>query len=118
MHPTWKSLTQINHLDELVEISNHRPVIIFKHSTRCSLSEMAFDRLKNDWEHLSDEMDLFYLDLLEHRSLSNEIESRFMVRHESPQILIMSQGEIIGHTSHREVGTDFIKSALLSSEKI
>ena len=97
----WIALTDIAQLDRVVEDSTTKPVLLFKHSTRCSISDMAKARL--DRSNLSDTMDAYYLDLITYRPLSQAIAERFAVHHESPQILLIRNGECILDASHNSI---------------
>ena len=97
----WKPLQEAGQLDELVAESFHQPVVIFKHSTRCSISTMAKARLEREksLEHVR----FYYLDLLNYRSLSHQIAERFQVHHESPQVLLIRAGECVYDESHQGI---------------
>lgn len=97
----WNSLNQLDQLDLIKDESKKQTVLIFKHSTRCSISRASLDRLERNWKE--DEMAAlkpYFLDLLSFRGISNEISNTFNVEHESPQLLIVRNGEVIYHTSH------------------
>ncbi|MDP1842456.1 MAG: bacillithiol system redox-active protein YtxJ [Sediminibacterium sp.] len=89
----WTPLVSIEQLDAIREASNQVPQVIFKHSTRCSISSMALNRLERE---LTPENAVFYyLDLLQYRSVSNEVAEMFQVHHESPQVLVIKNGTCI-----------------------
>ena len=109
----WLPLTEISQLDGIVShsLDDATPLIcIFKHSTRCSISNMVKSRLERTW---SDEITtpVYYLDLLKHRAISDDIVRRFNVIHESPQLLLIKNGECVSHTSHHGINTDFIAAS-------
>ncbi len=89
----WIALTEDGQLEEIKEKSNQQPVVIFKHSTRCSISSMAKNRLER--ETPADNILFYYLDLIRYRPVSNKIAADFHVPHESPQILLIKNGECI-----------------------
>ncbi len=94
----WINLRTEDQLDELISKSATRPQIIFKHSIRCSISALAKNRL--DKEKTPEEMDFYYLDLINNRPLSNKVAEVFNVSHESPQVLVIKNGESIYDESH------------------
>lgn len=94
----WIHLSSEEHLNELKEKSNTRPQVIFKHSTRCSISSMAKSRLERSAQ--PEDLDFYYLDLIKYRNISNKISTDFSVYHESPQVLILMNGECIYDESH------------------
>jgi len=95
----WKLLTDLVQLDQIDEESSIQPVIIFKHSTRCSVSRMALRHFENDFD-TEGAIIPYFLDLLEHRDISNEIASRYSLVHQSPQLLLISKGKSIYDVSH------------------
>ena len=97
----WISLTDIAQLDSITKNSFVTPQVIFKHSTRCSISSMALNRLER--EEAPTNTDFYYLDLIKHRDISNAIADKFNVYHESPQILVIKNGECIYDESHQGI---------------
>ncbi|UKJ08355.1 bacillithiol system redox-active protein YtxJ [Solitalea lacus] len=77
--------------------------IIFKHSSRCSISLFAKKRFEQDWTELPAETELYFLDLLNYRPVSAAIAEIFQVHHESPQLLLIKDGECIYESSHGEI---------------
>ena len=94
----WIHLTDEGQLNELITKSQHKPQVIFKHSSRCSISAVAFQRLQKAQQ--PDNLEFYFLDLLAHRSLSNKIAETFGVHHESPQVLLIKNGRCIFDESH------------------
>lgn len=102
----WKELTSQEHLEHLKIQSEHTPQVIFKHSTRCSISSMAKSRLERSAAPQGVEFN--FLDLIRYRDLSNHIEKEFGVVHESPQVLLIWNGECIYEESHSGIVMDEI----------
>ncbi len=100
----WIQITDECLLDEIKLKSFQQAQIIFKHSTTCSISSMAKNRLEKGETNL----DIYYLDLLNFRNISNKIESAFQVHHESPQILVIKNGECIYDESHYGINLEEI----------
>lgn len=100
----FKTLDNVAQLNEIDTLSKNKKQIIFKHSTRCSVSTFAKKVLLSEF---SDDMekifDVYYLDLLNYREVSNTVASHYGVHHESPQILIISEGKCIYDASHDDV---------------
>ncbi len=94
----WIDLTDGFQLDKIKELSKQKVQLIFKHSTRCSISSMAKNRLERIPQN--GEIDFNFLDLIKHRHLSNKIAEEFAVYHESPQVLLIKNGECIYNESH------------------
>ena len=107
----WIPLTDEKQLAEIVETSQQKPVVIFKHSTRCSISSMSLDRLLRNWkEEDSAQITPYYLDLIAYRSLSDLVAQRFGISHESPQVLLLKDGKVTYHESHYGISYAEIKS--------
>jgi bacillithiol system protein YtxJ len=102
----WIPLTDEAQLQEIISKSGTRPQVIFKHSTRCSISSVAMQRLKRG--QLPDELEFYYLDLITYRKLSNKVAEQFDVPHESPQILIIRNGACVYDESHMGISVDDI----------
>jgi bacillithiol system protein YtxJ len=98
----WIPLTNLDQLNEIVALSNEKPVAIFKHSTRCSVSRFALKQFENQFDS-ADATDTYFLDLIEHRDVSNEIANRFQVVHQSPQLLLIKSGQSIYDASHSDI---------------
>ncbi|MDA6071389.1 bacillithiol system redox-active protein YtxJ [Flavobacterium sp. AC] len=107
----WTELTDIAQLMEIAAISNEKPVIIFKHSTRCSISRMALKQFEREFD-LNDTVDAYFLDLIAHRDISNEIASRFNVYHESPQLILIRNGKAVYDVSHSDIDAVALKAKI------
>jgi bacillithiol system protein YtxJ len=109
----WISLQELRQLEDISAESKERPVLIYKHSTRCNVSRTAFDRLVRKWNpDATGEARVYFLDLLTHRDISSAIAERFGVEHQSPQVLIISNGRSILDLSHFEIDFDQISEVL------
>lgn len=102
----WEQLTEETQLVVIKEQSFTQPVVIFKHSTRCSISSMAKSRLERVQQ--PEGIIFYYLDLIRYRSISNKVEELFNVYHESPQVLLIKNGECIYDESHNGIDMDEI----------
>ena len=102
----WKVLTTENQLDEIKQRSVLQPQVIFKHSTRCATSSVAKSRLER--AKTPEKVDFYFLDLIKFRGISNKIAEDFSVYHESPQILVIKNGECIYDESHSAIDMEEI----------
>ena len=99
--------TLLENKEQLQEIkSSDQYSLIFKHSTRCSISMMAKKRFELDWDALPNNINLYFLDLIRYREISNTIADIFEVHHESPQLLLIKDGECIYETSHGAISAE------------
>ena len=109
----WISLTDSKQLDEILAESKLKPVLIYKHSTRCNISRSAFDRLERRWDAKAiGDVKRYFLDLISFRDLSNRIADVFQVEHHSPQLLVISDGRSVLDLSHYDIDFDRVVSAL------
>ena len=95
----WIPLTQIDQLDSISEASLSKTQLIFKHSTRCGISRMVMNQFVDAYD-VEANADLYYLDLLSYRDVSNEVGYKFQVTHQSPQLLVIKNGIAVAHASH------------------
>jgi bacillithiol system protein YtxJ len=108
----WIHLESEQQLLDAIETSASKPVVIFKHSTRCSISSMAMNRLKNAASKYGVVADLYYLDLLSYRPISSLVADTLEVTHESPQLLIVKDVKCVFHTSHGNIREEILESHL------
>jgi bacillithiol system protein YtxJ len=97
----WEQLTEESQLETVLQQSHQQPVVIFKHSTRCSISAMAKSRLER--AETPENVVFYFLDLIRYRSVSNRIAEMFQVYHESPQVLLIKNGECVYDESHNGI---------------
>lgn len=106
----WIPLCSIEDLEQVIHLSQEKPQVIFKHSTRCNISSVAKNRLER--AGTTGELQFHYLDLISYRPLSNSVAERFAVEHESPQILVIKNGKCVYNESHMGIDMDEIKDQL------
>ena len=104
----WNTLATEAQLNELREASFQKPQLIFKHSVRCGTSAHVRYYLEESATELMGPLDLHYLDLIRYRSVSNEIAHQFQVPHQSPQVLVVKNGEVVYHASHLSIRPELI----------
>lgn len=109
----WIELKELVQLDEVAAHSAEKPVLIFKHSTTCSLSRAALDRLERRWKGEEvGEAPAYFLNIQANRSISNAIAERFSVRHESPQAIVLRNASAVYDESHLGINYEEIKKHL------
>jgi bacillithiol system protein YtxJ len=109
----WIALNDETQLNEIIAASNTIPQVIFKHSTRCSISSMAKNRL--DKKNAPDGINFYLLDLIKYRSISNKIAEIFQVTHQSPQVLVIQNGKCLFNESHSGIHFDEIEAAAMQA---
>ena len=105
----WKLLTDLGELNTIINESNDKPVVIFKHSTRCGISRMVLKQFENEFNS-NDMITPYFLDLLAHRDISNAITSRFDVQHQSPQMIVIKNGRAVYNASHENIDAGELKN--------
>lgn len=97
----WRRIENAGELEALKKQSLEKPVLIFKHSSRCSISSMAFDRLNRNWKDEDfEKVSPYFLDLITYRDISNQIAQEYGIYHQSPQVILIKDGKAIYDNSH------------------
>ena len=96
----WIPLNDIQQLNHIEEKSKTKTQVIFKHSTRCGISRMVINQFVDGHNLTEKDLDLYYLDLISFRDVSNEVGYKFQVVHQSPQLLVIKNGAVVAHDSH------------------
>jgi bacillithiol system protein YtxJ len=104
----WEILSSEQQLLDLLD--KESLFAIFKHSTRCSISSMAKNRVERDWDL---DFPIYYLDLIQYRSVSNLIAAKSGIEHQSPQLIVFQNGLPVYDASHNAIDANEIKSNLV-----
>ncbi|MFT6935086.1 MAG: bacillithiol system protein YtxJ [Maribacter sp.] len=96
----WIPLASVEQLEDITAKSAGRPQVIFKHSTTCGISRMVLNMFTGSYSLEAESIDMYFLDLLANRNVSNAIAEKFQVMHQSPQMLIIKNGVVVAHDSH------------------
>ena len=99
-------ITDTKSFEELTERSKERPMVIFKHSLTCPISAAAYEQM----EQFDGQVAL--VEVQRARALSTEIESRLGVVHESPQVIVLSKGQVAWNASHFKITADAVADAV------
>ena len=99
-------VTDIKAFEEMADRSKERPVVIFKHSLTCPISATAYDQMAE----FAGEVSL--VEVQRARELSSEIENRLGVNHESPQVIVLSKGQVVWNASHFEITAAAVAEAV------
>jgi len=108
----WQVLETEAQLEDLIQRSFEKPVAIFKHSVRCGISAMVKAQLEATWDLKAEDIEIYYLDLIQFRSVSNLIADRLGVWHQSPQLILLKEGKATYNASHQAIRTDKVREAL------
>lgn len=99
----WQLLTREEQLDQILDESKHQTVVIFKHSTRCGISRMVLKQFEKNYDLDDKEAKLYFLDLLQYRAISNAVAEKFKVMHQSPQMIVINNKEVVHQASHHDI---------------
>lgn len=108
----WIELVNETQLREAIERSTEKPILFFKHSTRCSISSMALSRFEENW-NVENNCEIYFLDLLAYRTLSNLIAELTNVEHQSPQVIVLKNKEVIYSATHSSISASEIEKLLI-----
>lgn len=107
----WKEVTSIEEFNEMLNATTDKAKLFFKHSTRCSISSMALKGFEREWNVSSDDFELYFVDLIAHRDISNAIAAESHVEHQSPQVVVWRNGEVIYNASHHHIDAQKIQQS-------
>ncbi|OCA79415.1 general stress protein [Chryseobacterium contaminans] len=99
----WKNIKSEEDLDKAIASSYQHKIAIFKHSTSCFISKTVLRNFEKEVENSNQEVEIYYLDLLAHRPISNKIAEDFGIRHESPQLIVIENGKPVNSASHQDI---------------
>lgn len=112
MHPEWVKTDNSLDIDQLMEESKKTPILLFKHSTTCGISAASKAGLEENYEKYLNNTYFYYIDLLKYRKLSDKVAEELGVLHQSPQIILLMNGEVKFHTSHQGINSELIESKI------
>ncbi len=115
----WNELQSVESIDQLLAESQQQPVMIFKHSTRCSISAASLDRLERRWnENEVPALKTYFLDLIRYREVSNAIATKLGITHQSPQVIMLKGGKPVHEASHFGIDYQEIVEVANSNKQI
>lgn len=110
-HEMWNEISGLEDIKNILQDSEDKPQLIYKHSHRCSVCFLAKEELENVAEKLNEIADLYMVNVVQQRDVSNAIASELDIRHESPQVLLLQDGEVSWAGSHWQIkGNDILSN--------
>jgi bacillithiol system protein YtxJ len=106
----WTEIHSVDELHEIWDNSLEKPAVFFKHSTRCSISSMALRAFERNW--LSDGTQLFFIDLIANRDVSNLLAELSKVEHQSPQIIVTNNQKVLYSDSHGTIDAEKVQKLI------
>lgn len=107
-NPIWKYIESEEDLKKAIESSFTHKIAIFKHSTNCFISKTVLRNFEKEIGNSDTKPELYFLDLIAYRAISNKIAEDLNVRHESPQLLVIENGKVVNSASHQHISADQI----------
>lgn len=104
----WEMISNPSQIDSIIEASKERPQLIYKHSHRCSVCFVSKGNLESAAEDILEEADMHFVNVVRNREVSDKIASQLDVGHESPQVMLLDQGEVVWNASHGSIDSDKI----------
>lgn len=108
----WQNIETAEDVQSAIKASKEKPVLLFKHSTRCPISTMAYQRLEKGKSNLTDKVDVFYLDLIQYRTVSNWIAEHLNITHQSPQVILIADETVVHISTHGDIHVQGVLSDL------
>lgn len=108
----WENISSEQELINALEDSSTQPVLFYKHSTRCSISSMALNRLEGAWDTSTEKCKLYFIDLIAHRDVSNLLADLTKIPHQSPQAILVKNNEVLYDASHNTIKAKNIEQKL------
>ena len=108
----WQGITTSEELEEVLNKNSDKPILLFKHSTRCGISLTALKAFEREWSQEKVQSECYYIDLLKYRVLSDQITLFSGVKHESPQLIMFHKGQVVYNASHSNIEVKEIKEKL------
>lgn len=103
MNEEWFELETVNDIEDILNRSSQKLQIIFKHSTRCPVSSNAFSEVSSVTDEIVPFIDINYVDVIRNRGISQEIANKLEVRHESPQLLLIKDNQLVWNVTHYQI---------------
>ena len=101
----------INNLDQVLEISREKPVLILKHSNTCPISARSKTQV-DSFLAKRNGIEAYLVVVQKERGMSNEIERILGITHQSPQVLIVRDGKAVTALSHFRISENSLSRAL------
>ena len=115
MYPKTMRINELDTIEglhgALVE-SNHRPVLLFKHSLTCPISTRALHELQSYLEHADSRISYKLITVQTARAVSDEAAIRLRIIHQSPQAILVRNGNEVWSASHSDITASALDLAI------
>ncbi len=110
----WNYPQTIENMDELITLSDEKAVVFYKHSYKCGLCHMIHDDFQSQWGDSIKGVELVFIEVNNHRELSDYLAQKTSIRHHSPQVIVLKKGKIVYTATHGAIKIKEIKNSILN----
>lgn len=110
METNFSPVSDAGALEELITRSHTEPVLLFKHSNACPISARAYKQMEGVKTPVS------IVVVQQSREVSREVEQRTGIRHETPQALVLRNGQVVWNASHFDITADVVERAVRENQ--
>jgi bacillithiol system protein YtxJ len=107
-----KEIETLEELDQAIDESRERPVLLFKHSLTCPISTRAFRELQSYLDNPDPRISYKLITVQTARSVSDEAAARLRIEHESPQAILVRNGRELWNASHYKITAESLDQAI------
>jgi bacillithiol system protein YtxJ len=111
MKPFWNNISSVSELENFYTDSKEEFKLFFKHSTRCSVSSMALRFFESEIE-IKENACYYFIDLISYREVSNRLAELSGVQHQSPQVILLKNDQVIYQASHHSIDANQINKLI------
>lgn len=101
-------IEDVESLERFISEAGEIPAIVFKHSNSCGVSARVYREMSQV------ERPVGIVVVQQARHVSDEIERRFGIQHETPQALLVQGDKVLWSASHYAIKAQAIEEALNS----
>ena len=102
-------MEEITNLAKCNDVLRQRSAILFKHSYACDLSSEAY-QVMSRFVSVNKDANVYLISVLDYPEIARYVSEKTEIRHESPQVLAMRNGEVLAHASHRRITAGFLEN--------
>lgn len=112
-----KELRDTSELQAALDESHRRPVLLFKHSLACEISQSGRQELGAYLKNQPADVAVYLVIVQNSRPVSDELARRLGVEHQTPQAILVRDGKPVWHASHFDITRAALESAVTEPRK-
>ena len=94
-----QNLTTTSEFDALLEAPT---ALVYKHSTRCPISAMAYEQI-GELNRVHPDAPIYMVDVHSGRDVSDYIAEKLGIAHHSPQVVLLRDGKAVWRAEHFDI---------------